>query len=228
MSQESAETDVRKRSGVATVIVAGGSGTRFGQRKQFAALGGRNVLDHSISTALAVSELVVVVVPEDSIDQVGSSDDAVAVVPGGATRADSVRAGLASVPVSAQFVLVHDAARPLASLELFDRVVSALRRGLDAVAPVIPVADSLRHVDGHVVDRESLVAVQTPQGFAAELLRAAHASGADATDDASLVQGLGQNIATVDGDPINRKLTVAADLVAADALLRHRSQEQSP
>ena len=225
MSNERAETAVRNRSGVATVIVAGGAGTRFGERKQFASLGGRNVLDHSLQTALSVSEAVVVVVPKDAIDQLDLTSNEISIVAGGATRADSVRAGLDAIPDTAPFVLVHDAARPLANVALFDRVISALRAGHDAVTPVTPVADSLRHVDGHAVDRSTLVAVQTPQGFASELLRAAHASGAEATDDATLVEGLGHQITVVDGDHVNRKLTVAADLIAAEAILHHRSQE---
>ena len=141
------------------------------------------------------------------------------VVAGGATRAESVRAGLAAVAAKASVVLVHDAARPLATAALFTRVIERVANGAAAVIPVVGVTDSIRHVDGHVVDRASLQAVQTPQGFQPEALRAAHATGADATDDATLVGDLGYEVATVDGEPENRKLTVSSDLTFAEAIV---------
>jgi 2-C-methyl-D-erythritol 4-phosphate cytidylyltransferase len=115
-------------------------------------------------------------------------------------------------------VLVHDSARPLATAELYGRVVEALNAGAAAVVPVVPVADTIRRVAGGVVDRADLRAVQTPQGFRADVLRAAHAAGGDATDDAGLVEALGHPIVMVEGDPVNRKITTADDLVVARAL----------
>ena len=216
--------------GVWTIIVAGGSGIRFGERKQFAQLGDRSVLHYGVEVATSVSEGVVVVVPLDAVDRTrellndtGLNDSEpvglVSVVAGGQTRAESVRQGLERVPDNASVVLVHDAARPLATSTLFARVVAEVQAGSSAVIPVVPVTDSIRHVDGHPVDRSSLLAVQTPQGFDVAALREAHASGTNATDDATLVSALGYDVVTVVGEPDNRKLTVPSDLVSAKALL---------
>ena len=145
-------------------------------------------------------------------------------VGGGATRADSVRAGLAVVPADAAVVVVHDAARPLAGPDLFAAVVDAVRAGdVDGAVPVVPVADTLKRVRGArvvaTVDRDGLVAIQTPQAFAADALRAAHADGGDATDDAGLLEAAGMAVGTVPGDPRNLKLTRPEDLALAEALL---------
>lgn len=224
MSHDRADLETEVSNFVSTIVVAGGSGLRFGQRKQFAALAGRSVLEHTLNTVAAVSDAVVVVVPEDVVVATQQSLDVheIAVVAGGATRADSVRSGLVAVPLETTVVLVHDAARPLASRELFDRVISGIANGADAVIPVVDVTDSIRHVDGHAVDRSELRAVQTPQGFAPDALRAAHESGQDASDDATLVSALGCVVQTVVGDPVNRKLTVPSDLIVAEALLSAR------
>src|SRR5690606_20284537 len=128
--------------------------------------GGGTVLERSRAAARGAVDAVVVVVPAEHVGEpevAGLGADAV--VAGGATRADSVRAGLAAVPGDAEVVLVHDAARPLASTELFERVRDAVLGGAGAVVPVVPVVDTIRHVDGGVVDRDQLRAVQTPQGF---------------------------------------------------------------
>jgi len=146
------------------------------------------------------------------------------VVSGGATRADSVRAGLAAVPSDAVVIVVHDAARPLASPELFAAVVDAVQEGVvDGVVPVVPVIDTLKRVlSGRVVDtvdRDGLLAVQTPQAFAAGALRAAHAGGGEATDDAGLLEVAGLTVSAVEGDFRNLKLTRPEDLVVAEALV---------
>ena len=205
------------------IVVAGGSGARFGAMKQFAALDGSRVIDRSVAVAAATCTGVVAVVPREVI---GTPDGAVpgadVVVAGGATRAGSVRAGLAAVPQEAAIVLVHDAARPLASAALFDLVIEAVASGADAVVPAVPVIDTIRRVDGGVVDRDGLRAVQTPQGFPAPRLRAAHAGAVDATDDAGLVELDGGTVRLVDGEPTNIKMTAADDLVVAEALLSGR------
>jgi 2-C-methyl-D-erythritol 4-phosphate cytidylyltransferase len=138
------------------------------------------------------------------------------VVAGGATRSGSVRAGLAVVPAAAGIVVVHDAARPFASPEIYRAVVAAVREGADGAVPGVAVADTVKQVrDGVVVatlDRESLVAVQTPQAFAAAALRRAHAGGGEATDDAALVEAAGGRIVVVPGDPANTKVTLRGDL----------------
>ena len=216
-------------------MVAGGSGRRFGGRKQFLPLAGHPVASWSVRAARTVADGVVLVVPDDDpagagdrLPAPGASGDAAfgatAVVTGGATRADSVRAGLAVVPAEAAVVVVHDAARPLAGPDLFAAVVDAVRAGdVDGAVPVVPVADTLKRVRGTrvvaTVDRDELVAIQTPQAFAADALRAAHANGGDATDDAGLLEAAGLPVGTVPGDPRNLKLTRPEDLALAEALL---------
>ena len=190
-------------------MVGGGNGRRFGLAKQYEALGEARVIDRSVAVARRASDGVVVVVPPEDAEREGA-------VAGGATRSESVRAGLAAVPLDATIICVHDAARPLASVELYERAIAAVRSGADAAIPAVAVADTIKVVaDGVVVstpDRASLVAVQTPQAFRAGILRAAHESGGDATDDAALVEGLGGVVAVVDGDVVNRKITVPDDL----------------
>jgi 2-C-methyl-D-erythritol 4-phosphate cytidylyltransferase len=207
-------------SDVWVIVVAAGSGRRFGGAKQYASLAGRRVLDWSLDAARAVADgVVVVVAPEHAGDPEPAAD---AVVAGAATRSGSVRAGLARVPDEAQVVVVHDGARPLADATLFAAVVDAVRAGADAAVPGVPVADTLRSRDGGVVDREGVVAVQTPQAFRAAALRAAHAPEGEATDDASLVEARGGKVVVVDGIPGNLKITRPEDLVMAEALLRAR------
>jgi len=206
------------------VVVAAGSGARFGRPKQYDDLAGHRVLDRSVATAATVCDGVVVVVPPDAIGTAEAEvPGADVVVAGGATRTESGRAGLEAVPRGAGVVLVHDAARPLATADLYRRVVAVVRGGADAVVPVVPVVDTIRSLDGGVVDRDRLRAVQTPQGFRAATLRAAHVAGRglgrDATDDAGLVEAEGVAVTLVEGEAGNLKITRPADLVVAAALL---------
>jgi len=143
----------------------------------------------------------------------------VEVVAGGSTRASSVRAGLAAVPDEATVVLVHDGARPLASVDLFRRVASGVGDGVDAVVPGVAVSDSLRAVTGGALDREGVIAVQTPQAFSAWALRDAHRLGGEASDDASLVEAAGGTVVVVKGEATNAKITVPLDLVVAELSL---------
>ena len=198
-----------------TIVVAAGSGARFGGPKQFEELAGQRVVDRSAATARVVSEGVVVVVPAGQ-EQAMSADRVVA---GGPSRAASVRAGLAAVPDDATIVLVHDGARPLATVALYERVISALRAGADGVVPGVPVTDSIRSIHRGAVDRAELVAVQTPQGFGAALLRQAHAGGGEATDDAALVEAIGGQISIVEGEIENIKITDPHDVAVAERLL---------
>lgn len=203
-----------------TVVVAGGAGTRFGGPKQYVVLAGRRAIDWSVAAARSVSDGVVVVVPPDVATAGGDGiDGADVVVAGGDTRSASVRNGLAAVPGDASVVLVHDAARPAASAALFQAVVDAVRGGAHAVVPGVDVTDSLRRRSGGAVDRDELVAVQTPQGFPAEVLRAAHASGADGTDDASVAEAHGARVVVIPGEATNIKLTHPADRDALEATL---------
>ncbi|WP_420618612.1 2-C-methyl-D-erythritol 4-phosphate cytidylyltransferase [Candidatus Poriferisocius sp.] len=207
------------RPSVWTVIVAAGSGTRFGGAKQYLELAGARVLDRSVAVAAQVSDGVVVVVPGGDVEAESARLAASAVVAGGASRAASVRNGLEAVPDDAAIICVHDAARPLAGADVYERVVEEVRSGAAGAVPVMPVTDTIRRVDGGVVDRSTLQAVQTPQAFRAELLRAAHADAADATDDASLVEAAGYAVFAVEGHPRNIKITHPDDLAAAEAWL---------
>jgi 2-C-methyl-D-erythritol 4-phosphate cytidylyltransferase len=204
-------------SEVWAIVVAAGSGSRFGGPKQYAPLGDRRVIDWSIAAARTVADGVVVVVAPGYEDQPEPSADAVVV--GGATRSESVRCGLAAVPDDAGVVLVHDAARPLASEPLFRSVLAAVEAGADGVVPGVPVVDTIKRVAGDVVvetlDRSTLVAVQTPQGFRAGALREVHAAGGEGTDDAALIEAGGGRVVVVPGEETNRKLTLPADLAWA-------------
>lgn len=194
-----------------TIVVGGGSGARFGSLKQFEQLAGRSVLDRSCETAEAASDGVVVVLPAaETARRPGA-------VAGGATRAESVRRGLAAVPGSATIICVHDAVRPFASADLYRSVVAAVAGGADGAVPGRPVTDTIKQVDGEGIvvatpARDGLVAVQTPQAFRADVLRRAHASAADGTDDAALVERIGGTIRVVDGEPDNLKITHPGDL----------------
>ncbi len=205
------------------VVVAAGDGARFGGRKQFAEVAGRPVISMAVKAARSIASGVVLVVPSSRMESgVESNCDADKVVPGGPTRAASVRAGLDAVPPDVTFVVVHDAARPLASARLFEAVVRAVHEGADAAIPGLRVSDTLKRVDGDVVvstvSRENLVAVQTPQAFRADLLRRAHVGEPDATDDAALVESLGVTVRVVPGEITNIKLTEPGDLAVIEAL----------
>ncbi len=197
-----------------TIVVAAGSGTRFGGLKQFEQLGSRRVVDWGIKTALRASDGVVVVLPADA-SRLASGD--VRSVVGGATRSASVRNGLEAVPEDASVILVHDGARPFASLDLFDRVIDAVRAGADGAIPGVAVTDTIKRVDADgtiigTVERADLRAVQTPQAFRSGALRDAYIGGNDATDDAAVVEASGGHVVVVEGDPENRKITTPADL----------------
>jgi 2-C-methyl-D-erythritol 4-phosphate cytidylyltransferase len=202
------------------VVVGAGAGHRFGRPKQFESLLGRRVLDWSVAAASAVCDGVVTLLPADRIEP--------GALPGGETRSDSVRCGLAAIPEGAEIIVVHDAARPLAEPELFRRVVAAVRAGADAAIPAVPMADTIKRVAGdrvvETLDRSALVAVQTPQAFRADMLRKAHAGEPEATDDAGLIEALGGIVVIVEGDRANFKITAPEDLILAAALLADRGR----
>lgn len=206
------------------IVVAGGSGARFGGAKQFNVLGGRRVVDWAVLAAQGACEGVILVLPEDQVGRVALDVQPDVVVAGGATRSASVRAGLAEVPEGVQVVVVHDAARPMAPPGLFVAVLQALVDGADGAVAAVPVADTLKRVgpDGAVVetvDRTGLWAVQTPQGFRLDVLRAAHAGEPEATDDAGLVEAAGGRVVVVPGDRRNLKVTDPADLALLEAFV---------
>jgi len=219
--------------GVWAVLVAAGSGERFGGKrpKAFANLAGRPLVAESIARLDASPwvEAIVVVAPADweeptilLAEELGAGSLR-AVVTGGATRTDSVRTGLAEVPAEAAVVVVHDAARPLLSDEVLERVVTALGEEWDAAVPALPLADTVKRAEGEAVaetvDRTGLHAAQTPQAFAADVLRRALAGAGDATDCAGLVEAAGGRVRLVEGDRRLLKVTTPADLGFVETLL---------
>jgi 2-C-methyl-D-erythritol 4-phosphate cytidylyltransferase len=205
-------------SPVWSIVVAAGSGARYGERKQYLKLGPVRVLDWALQAARAASDGVVLVVPREvATDPEPAADRVVA---GGDTRSASVRAGLAAVPADAGVIVVHDAARPVPVPDVWRRVLAAVAAGADAAVPAIPVSDTLRAVGGTTVDRAGFVAVQTPQAFRAAALRDAHEGEPEGTDDASLVEARGGRVVVVDGDTTNVKITTPTDLALAELLCR--------
>jgi 2-C-methyl-D-erythritol 4-phosphate cytidylyltransferase len=201
-----------------TIVVAAGSGARFGGAKQFQTVGDDRLVDIAVRTATRSTDHVVLVLPAGAV---WDGPPVAAAVAGGATRADSVRAGV-------DVVVVHDATRPLATGALFAAVIDAVRDGADGAVPGLPIADTIKRVEGEqvieTVPRDDLVAVQTPQAFRAGALRAAHRECADATDDATLVERDGGKVVVVPGDPVNIKVTGPADLDLVTALQSLRSR----
>jgi 2-C-methyl-D-erythritol 4-phosphate cytidylyltransferase len=197
------------------IVVAAGSGTRFGGAKQYEQLGGRRVIDWSLAAAQAACDGVVLVVAPD---HGGDDEPADVVVVGADTRSGSVRAGLAALPADAEIAVVHDAARPRSPQTVWRAVLDAVEAGADAAVPTVPVTDTLRAVEGGTVDRSRFVAVQTPQAFRVAVLRRAHEGEPDGTDDASLVEAVGGRVVTVPGDPENVKITTATDLAMLGGL----------
>ena len=201
-----------------TIVVAAGSGTRFGSPKQFALINERRIVDWAVETARIASDGVVVVLPADQAQREGG-------VAGGATRSASVRCGLAAVPKDATIICVHDAARPFASEYLFDEVIDSVCGGADGAVPGLPVVDTIKFIDASKVvkstpDRNQLVAVQTPQAFRANVLRQAHSNNPEGTDDSTLVETQGGKVVVVMGDPLNRKITTPEDLNWARVISR--------
>ncbi|MGH3078469.1 MAG: 2-C-methyl-D-erythritol 4-phosphate cytidylyltransferase [Gaiellaceae bacterium] len=200
--------------------------------KAFASLGGRPLLAESLDRldrcpwvdAIVVAAPVGWEEPAILLSEELAATKVVACVPGGATRAESVRLALAEVPDEALVVIVHDAARPLLDDAVVERVLAPLGEGYDGVVPALRVADTLKRVEGsrvvETIPRDGIVAAQTPQAFLAGALRGAHAGEpGDATDCASLVEQSGGSVAVVDGDPRLVKVTTQADLALVESWL---------
>jgi 2-C-methyl-D-erythritol 4-phosphate cytidylyltransferase/2-C-methyl-D-erythritol 2,4-cyclodiphosphate synthase len=220
---------------VAVVVVAAGSGTRLGAGgpKALVGIDTATILRHALSTVFEVraAQVVVVAPPShqgdalsDAMAAAGERRELMTVVAGGATRQESVAAGLRALWPDVEYVLVHDAARALTPSSVFERVISALAEGLPAVVPSLPVVDTLKRVHGpavrEAVDRSDLVAAQTPQGFRRDILDTSYRiAEQEFTDDAALVAAAGHPVAIVDGDPLAFKITTAADLERARHLV---------
>lgn len=217
------------RRDVAVLVPAAGLGLRLGggTPKALRELAGEPLLVHAcrrVAQAPSVA-MIVIAAPPAELDAVRALVPGATVVPGGATRQDSVAAALAAVPATIDIVLVHDAARALTPPALVEAVAAAVRSGLPAVVPALPVVDTVKRVDAaecvlETVDRSPLRIIQTPQGFPRETLLAAHAqAAADHTDDAGLVERLGHRIHTIPGSDLALKITRPLDLLIATALL---------
>ena len=199
---------------VGTLIVAAGSGERFGGHKQFERIGGVSLLDSAIAQARSVSNRIVVALPIGY--QLPESTPELIYTFGGATRTGSVANAFRALGDDFEYVLVHDAARPFASPALFERVVAALARGCAAVVPAISSVDTLKVVEEGMVrqtlDRSSIVRVQTPQGFARKVLAKVVEAEQDATDEAAIAEQLGYPVTIVAGEELAAKITLRSDL----------------
>lgn len=223
---------------VGAVIVAAGSGVRFGDPgKVFADLGRRAVLAHSLTTFAAhpAIDRIALVLGEHTLDAgrelIESLDlAAVTIHAGGETRSDSARAGIIALGPACQIVAVHDAARPLVTSEVISRTLSAARES-GAAVPVVPVSDTIHRVlpgdtSGGVLNRRLLRAAQTPQIARRDWLLQALALIDEATDEGGLLQRAGFPVRLVEGDPTNIKITWPGDLAIAAALLAQRDRNR--
>ena len=230
------------RPSVVAIVAAAGLGTRLGLgSKALVLLNGRTALARVLELFLAVDEVdkVVVAAPEARLEEIRGEVAALApakpvtVCPGGETRQQSVRAALTCLEGGCDWVLVHDAARPLASAALVGRVLAAARES-GAAFPGLPPRDAVKRVEGgrlvESLDRSRIVLAQTPQAFAYPLLLRAHFEAADSglvgDDDAQLVAASGHRVTVVEGEPANIKLTTQDDLELLEALIRE--QEEAP
>jgi 2-C-methyl-D-erythritol 4-phosphate cytidylyltransferase len=216
------------------VLAAAGRGERLGsdRPKAFARLGGRALLAESLERLESsdwIDQIVIAAPPDWEEPSILVAEEIAATkvssaVTGGATRSESVRLALEDVPGEAAVVLVHDAARPLLPEEVIERVLAPLSEGWDGVVPALPLADTVKRVEGdrvvETLPRGELVGAQTPQAFLADVLRRAVAGDvSDATDCASLVEAAGGRVKAVEGDPRLLKITDAADLARAETML---------
>ncbi|MBD3366994.1 MAG: 2-C-methyl-D-erythritol 4-phosphate cytidylyltransferase [Candidatus Eisenbacteria bacterium] len=219
---------------VGLVLVAAGSSTRVGggTPKQFRMLAREPMFIVALRAVVPFTHEVVVVAPPDRVVEAGelltcsglpgdheADGTSFLVVPGGKRRQDSVRKGLAALSDDVEVVLVHDAARPFVPGDVVERVLGAAQ-ACGAAVPAVPVADTIKRVEGERVlatlDRGVLRATQTPQGFRAEVLRTAYeAADEDVTDDAQVLELAGEDVAVVEGDPGNTKVTTGLDLELA-------------
>lgn len=207
------------------VVLAGGGGTRFGGLKQFAVLGGQTLLERVVDIAAEGCDGVVVVLPEGH-DWAGKGKRAT----GGATRAESVRSGLAALPEDAEIVCITDAAHPLATPVLYNRVIAAVRAGADAALPGLPLTDAVKKLEpdseseilglaGATTPAGGSVSAQMPMAFSVPVLKRAHEQIEDAVEDSAMVAAAGGRVVVVLGEPTNVHVTTPAELRVAEALL---------
>ena len=212
------------------IVLAAGGGTRFGGRKQFADLAGRPMLEHTVRSATTACDGMVVVLPAAHLDR-WTAPAGAGRGEGGATRAQSVRAGLAAVPARVAVVVVADAAHPLATPALYRRVVDTVLAGADAAIPGLLLAAVVKEITttetttmGTVVEagrsllRETHRLIQMPHAFAARWLRDAHANATEAVEDSEMVAAAGARVIVVDGEPANIHVTTPEELALANLM----------
>jgi 2-C-methyl-D-erythritol 4-phosphate cytidylyltransferase / 2-C-methyl-D-erythritol 2,4-cyclodiphosphate synthase len=218
----------------AAIIAGAGSGHRLGADlpKALVKLLNKTLVEHAVAALAPVAELIIVTAPagfEDKFKEL--LGDQVTVITGGVLRSDSIRIALEKIPANYEFVLVHDAARAIASTELAKNIVSELVKGEQAVIPALDVVDTIKEVDagGYVrstPDRSTLRAVQTPQGFVKSVLAHAHSSAEDATDDAALVEAIGIKVKVISGEERALKITTKSDLTRAVQILLPNTEKE--
>lgn len=209
-----------------SIVLAAGLGSRFGGNKQLTMLGHQRVVEWSVEAARASSHGVILVINPENLEDIANLD-ADLVVTGGNSRGESVRNGLKALPDAATVVVIHDAARPGAPANLFRSVIHAVEAGADAAVPGLAVSDTLKQVqDGpkgkevkSTLDRDTIMAIQTPQAFNRQMLEAAHADTREATDDAALIEAISGTVEVVPGDVRAIKITEPSDLVIAAELM---------
>lgn len=214
----------------AVIIPAAGSGERLGVGipKALVEIAGETLIERAVNNLSSIANLIVIAAPVGYEEQMRKlfSDSSVVVVSGGSIRSQSVANALTVIPAEFQYILVHDAARAFAPTLLAEQVLTELIAGQKAVVPALDVIDTIKVVDAHgfvldTPDRNSLRAVQTPQGFTLDVLKQAHAHKGDATDDAALVAKLGIAVKVIPGDLRARKITTLDDLAWAQELVGH-------
>ena len=217
----------------AAIIAGAGLGNRLGAKlpKALIQIDGISLVERAFASLSSVVDEIVITAPEGFADEFRKIvGDSAKVITGGVLRSDSVKLALAALSPSVEYVLVHDAARGLATSDLASRVLSELKGGEAAVIPALAVVDTIKEVDnaGYVrntPDRNSLRAVQTPQGFSVSVLKRAHEASEDATDDAALVEAIGVKVKTIAGEARAMKVTNPEDIAVAVALVNPDSKE---
>ncbi len=218
----------------AAIIAGAGSGHRLGADlpKALVKLLDKTLVEHAVAALAPVAELILVTAPagfEDKFKEL--LGDQVTVITGGVLRSDSIRIALEKIPANYEYVLVHDAARAIASTDLVKNIITELAKGEQAVIPALDVVDTIKEVDagGYVrstPDRSTLRAVQTPQGFVKSVLAHAHSSAEDATDDSALVEAIGIKVKVIAGEERALKITTKSDLARAVQILLPNSEKQ--
>lgn len=218
----------------AAIIAAAGAGNRLAANlpKALVKLVDKTLVEHAVAALSPVAELIIITAPAGFEDQFSNLlGDQVKVITGGVLRSDSIRIALSNIPEKYEYVLVHDGARALATTDLAQSVVAQLVKGEQAVIPALDVIDTIKEIDSNnyvrnTLNRSSLRAVQTPQGFTRSVLARAHQASEDATDDAALVEALGIAVKVIPGEFRALKITTKSDLITATQILLPNTQKQ--